>query len=94
MQQQTNILQDQHIFVIVMSKYNIEVDRERCISTGSCYSLDPVHFESDENQKSTVKGGKTNDTKSTGKFEDEKLSSAQEAEKACPVDAIKVTKNE
>jgi ferredoxin len=77
-----------------MAKYKVEVDRERCISAGSCYSLDPVHFDSDENQKSLVKGGETNDAKSTGEFDDDKLSSAQEAAQACPVQAITITKKE
>jgi ferredoxin len=41
-----------------------------------------------------VKGGETNDTKSNGEFDDDKLSSAQEAAQACPVQAITITKKE
>ena len=71
-----------------MTKYKKVVDRERCISAGSCYSLDSVHYEMDKNQQSMVKGGETDEANSTGEFDYDKLSSAQEAAQACPVQAI------
>jgi ferredoxin len=80
--------------LIVLPKYEIEVNLERCISAGSCYSLDPVHYEMGKNQKSMVKGGKTDDAKSIGEFDDDKISAAQQAAQACPVQAISVTKKE
>jgi ferredoxin len=80
--------------MINMTKYKIEVDRKNCISAGSCYSLDPLHFEMDKNQKSMVKGGETNDAESGGEFDDNKIASAQQAAQACPVHAISVTKKE
>lgn len=74
-------------------KYKIEIDREKCIACGTCYSLDPVHFEPSENLKSKVVGGKTNE-KSEGNFDDENIEEAQEAADSCPVNAIEVTKTE
>jgi len=74
-------------------KFKVEVDREGCIACATCYTLDPDHFESDSEGKSKVKGG-TSNGKSTGTFDDDKLSIAQEAESSCPVSVIKVTKLE
>ncbi len=71
-------------------KFKIEIDRENCIACGTCYSLDPVHFEPSEDRKSKVVGGSTNE-KSEGSFDDDKLDDAQEAEESCPVNVIKVT---
>jgi ferredoxin len=51
--------------------------------------LDPVHFEPDEDRKSKVVSGVTNE-KSEGSFEDEKIENAQEAEDSCPVSIITV----
>lgn len=72
-------------------KYKIEIDREKCIACGTCYSLDPVHFEPSENLKSKVVDGITNE-KSEGDFDDENIEDAQEAADSCPVNAIKVNK--
>lgn len=71
-------------------KFKIEIDREKCIACGTCYTLDPVHFEPDEDRKSKVVGGVTNE-KSEGSFDDEKIEDAKEAEDSCPVSIIKVT---
>jgi len=70
--------------------YKIEVDRDTCIACASCYTIDPVHFESDSEGKSKVVGGKSNG-RSTGNFDDSKIAEAQAAEASCPVSAIKVT---
>jgi ferredoxin len=72
-------------------KYQIEVNREDCIACATCYTLDPDHFESDAEGKSKVRGGISNG-KSTGSFDDDKITLAQEAEASCPVSVIKVTK--
>lgn len=73
-----------------MAKYKIVVDKEACIACGICYSLDPDHFKSDDSGKSEVKGGKTEDKESVGKFDDDKKEKAKEAARACPVDAITI----
>ena len=74
-----------------MTKYKIEIERENCIACGSCYNINPSHFEPDDNGKSTVIGGKTNNLKSVGKFEDEEIESIRDAEDSCPVSIIAVT---
>lgn len=70
--------------------YKIEVDRDTCIACASCYTIDPVHFESDSEGKSKVISGKSNG-RSTGNFDDSKIAEAQAAEGSCPVSAIRVT---
>jgi ferredoxin len=73
-------------------KYQIEINREDCIRCGSCYGLDPTHFESDSDGKSQVIGGTTNG-KSVGTFDDGRMAEAQAAADACPVSVITVTEN-
>jgi len=72
-------------------KYNIEIKRENCIACGSCYSINPTHFEPDGQGKSTVIGGETDDSTSVGEFNDEGIESARDAEDSCPVSIITVT---
>ncbi|MCW4017727.1 MAG: ferredoxin [Candidatus Bathyarchaeota archaeon] len=71
-------------------KYQIEVNREECISCGTCYTMDPDHFGSDSEEKSIVIGGTTNG-KSTGTFDDDKKAEAQAAADSCPVSVITIT---
>jgi ferredoxin len=71
-------------------KYKIEIKRENCIACGSCYSLNPSHFEPDDQGKSTVIGGETDDSISIGEFDDTEIESARDAEDSCPVSIIKV----
>lgn len=52
--------------------------------------MDSAHFEAGAESKSKVVGGTTNG-KSEGKFDDDKIKDAQEAEQSCPVSVIKVT---
>ncbi|MFA5364209.1 MAG: ferredoxin [Candidatus Bathyarchaeia archaeon] len=73
-------------------KYQIEIDRTRCIACGTCYTLNPSHFEPDNQEKSTVIGGKTDENESVGTFEDTDIENAQTAQDSCPVSAINVTK--
>lgn len=40
--------------------YNIVIDRDNCIACANCYTIDPLHFESDPEGKSKVIGGKSN----------------------------------
>ncbi|HDQ06638.1 MAG TPA: ferredoxin [Candidatus Bathyarchaeota archaeon] len=72
-------------------KYKIEIEREGCISCGTCYSIDPTHFEPDDEGRSTVVGGETDDNLSSGVFEDEEIEVAREAEDSCPTSVITVT---
>ena len=72
-------------------KYKIEIERTGCIACGSCYSIDPSHFEPDDEGKSTVAGGETDASGSAGVFEDENIEDARDAENSCPVSIITVT---
>jgi ferredoxin len=72
-------------------KYKIEIERGGCIACGTCYSIDPSHFEPDEEGKSTVSGGETDANASSGVFEDEEIENAREAEDSCPTSVITVT---
>jgi ferredoxin len=72
-------------------KFKIEIDRTGCIACGSCYSIDPSHFEPDDEGKSTVKGGETDASGSSGVFEDEDIEDTRDAEDSCPVSIITVT---
>jgi len=74
-----------------VTKYKIKIDRTGCIVCGACYSLDPSHFEPDEEDKSTVVGGETDENASSGTFEDEEIENARDAEDSCPVSVITVT---
>jgi ferredoxin len=74
-----------------VAKYKIEIERSGCIACGSCYTIDPSHFEPDEEGKSTVTGGETDERASSGIFEDEEIETAREAEDSCPVSVITVT---
>jgi ferredoxin len=74
-------------------KYKIEIEREGCIACGTCYSIDPTHFEPDDEGKSTVIGGETDANTSLGVFDDEEIENAREAEDSCPVSIITVTES-
>jgi len=74
-------------------KYKIEIEREGCIACGTCYSLDPSHFEPDDEGKSTVIRGETDDNASSGVFDDEGIENVREAEDSCPASVITVTES-
>jgi ferredoxin len=74
-------------------EYRIEIDRTGCIACGTCYSVDPVHFESDDEGKSKVIDGQTDASGSTGVFDDDEIENAQNAEDNCPVGVIVVTED-
>jgi ferredoxin len=71
-------------------KYKIQVDRTLCIACGTCYSLNPNHFEPGQEEKSAVVGGETDENSSSGTFDDEEIESAKEAEDSCPASAITI----
>ncbi|MDQ1280806.1 MAG: Ferredoxin [Thermoproteota archaeon] len=73
-----------------MVKYEVTVNRNVCLATMACYSTDALHYKSDENHKSLVVGGTTDQSKSTRIFDDDGLDDAQRGAKACPVGAITV----
>ena len=60
---------------------------------GSCFSIDPSHFEPDEEGKSIVVGGETDAHLSSGVFDDDEIEVAREAEDSCPVSVITVTES-
>jgi ferredoxin len=72
-------------------KYKIEIERGGCIACGSCYSVDPSHFEPDDEGNSTVSGGETDANTSSGVFDDDEIENARIAEDSCPVSIITVT---
>ena len=72
-------------------EYKIEIERGGCIACGTCYSVDPVHFEPDDEGKSKVIGGETDASGSSGVFDDDEIESARNAEDNCPVAVITVT---
>jgi ferredoxin len=72
-------------------KYKIEIERGGCIACGTCYTIDPSHFESDAEGKSTVIEGETDASGSSGVFNDKEIENARNAEDSCPVSVITVT---
>jgi ferredoxin len=60
--------------------YKISVDKKTCIGCGSCNAICPSGF--------TMKDGKAEPVKK----EVESISCEKDAESACPVGAIKITK--
>ena len=72
-------------------KYKIEIEREGCLACGTCYDVDPSHFEPDDDGKSMVVGGETDSNSSSGVFDDDEIETAREAEDSCPVSIITVT---
>ena len=68
-------------------RYEVTVDRKVCVGTGACYTIDPAHYKPDDQGKSTVVGGATNESTSTRVFDDDGMTGAAEGAKACPVGA-------
>ncbi len=65
-----------------MSKYQIKIDRQKCIGCGTCSALAPNTFEIDNDMKAKVKNPNGNDEKTI-------LQAAQ----SCPTEAIELTKD-
>lgn len=74
-----------------MAKYTIEVQKDQCTACGTCYSLDPDHYETDDEGYANVVGGESTDDLSKGSFDDGNLGDAQEAAESCPEQIITVT---
>ena len=70
-----------------MVKYEVTVDRKLCVGTGACYTTDSGHFKPDDEGRSTVVGGATDESKSTRVFDDDRMEDAVEGARTCPVGA-------
>ncbi len=64
-----------------MPKFKVELDQKKCIGCGMCVSLCPENFEMQPSGKAKPKKAIVDDLGCNG-----------EAERNCPVSAIKVTK--
>ena len=71
-------------------KYRVEIERTGCIACGTCYAIDPEHYESSDDGKSRVVGG-TSNGKAVGDIDDDRIEDAKSAALACPVSVITVT---
>lgn len=69
-------------------KYTIKIERSECTACENCYSIDPAHFEGDEEGISYIVGGDTTEDISSGKFDDDDIEDAREAADSCPVEII------
>jgi ferredoxin len=73
-------------------KYKIKINKDTCIADGVCTSMDPDHYEEDEEGKANVVGGSIDGDYSIGEFDDDGYEDAQDACDACPVEAIEIEK--
>lgn len=73
-----------------MTTYQIIIERIECIQCGNCYSLDPEHFEPDNDYKSKVVNGETNAKISKGIFNDDNISIVKQSADECPAEIISV----
>jgi ferredoxin len=73
-------------------KYRIKVDKDKCIADGVCYSMDPDHYEEDDEGKADVTNGSMDGAMSEGEFDDDAYDEANDACDACPVEAIEIEK--
>ena len=67
----------------------IKLEREKCISCGSCSAICPKFFEMTDDGKSHIKDAVKQDVE---EFEVEKADCAVAAAEACPAQCISVTK--
>ncbi|MCD6569521.1 MAG: ferredoxin [Deltaproteobacteria bacterium] len=75
-------------------KYRIKVNKDECLEDAVCFSMDPDHFEEDEDGKAQVVGGSMEGNISAGEFDDDGYEDAKEAADLCPAEAIIVEKLE
>ncbi len=73
-------------------KYRIKVDKDECLEDAVCFSMDPDHFEEDDDGKAQVVGGSMQGDISIGEFDDDGYEDAKEAADLCPAEAITVEK--
>ncbi len=76
-----------------MAKYRITYDRDACIGSAACASVDPKHFRMNRDGKADFPLSKEAEP---GLFlmETDDIKDAVEAEKNCPVNAIRIEKIE
>lgn len=67
----------------------IKLEREKCISCGSCAALCPKYFELIEDGKSHIKNAVNQDVE---ELEVEKIECAETAAEACPAQCIHIQK--
>jgi ferredoxin len=68
-----------------MAEYEIEIDKETCISAGTCIEICPENFQFDNNSKAEAK---------KKVISDDELKKNLEAARSCPVKAIHITNKE
>lgn len=78
-----------------MAKYKVELNRNDCISCGSCQSINPGLFlMSKEDGKIDLKGGSPVEGKEEWvkvELDDENLDKNKQAESECPANVIHIT---
>lgn len=67
----------------------ITIEKPKCIGCGACVSLCPKYFEMGEDEKSHLKGSKSEERNG---LEVKEIGCIQEAADACPVQCIHVKK--
>lgn len=72
------------------TEYRIRLDREACDGVFACLVRDDRFAEADDGL-ATVDGAGAGDPTAVAEFDDDRLDEAQQAARACPVDAIEVT---
>ncbi len=72
-----------------MSEYEITVDLELCDGVFACLVRDG-RFEEADDGLVTLPGGERENRELSATFEDDRLSDAEDAAAACPLDAITV----
>ncbi|MFW6048274.1 MAG: ferredoxin [Candidatus Natronoplasma sp.] len=70
--------------------FKIEIDQETCIGCGTCSAICPEIFELDEENKSQIVEKYREENANIGKVSED-IGCAGDAEKSCPVDAIKIS---
>ena len=73
-----------------MAKYAITIQKDQCTACGTCYSLDPDHYEGDDDGYAVVIGGETTADLSKGSFDDDDMDAAKDAAESCPEQIISV----
>jgi|TARA_Y100000310_G_C20474152_1_gene711550 ferredoxin len=79
-----------------MTKYKIEFNRELCIGALACNAVSPDFWPRSEDGKVDLAKAKFNEEtkKWELRIEDKDLQVNKESAEVCPVEAIKITKNE
>ncbi|MDD2913527.1 MAG: ferredoxin [Candidatus Pacebacteria bacterium] len=68
----------------------IILDREKCISCGSCWSNCPRYFQKGDDEKAQLVGKKRVNDKKEEELDIEELSCAKDAADMCPVEIISI----